>query len=66
MPIFSPTSSLPPLLQKAMTDEQIRRTEETVLEVISKNPLVYAQEAPLPLAKEVQGLRACFDEVYMG
>lgn len=46
-----------------MTDSQIRQAEETVLELINKSPPVYAQEAPLPLAKEVQGLRACFDEV---
>lgn len=56
------TGSLP--LQKAMTDEQVRQTEETVLDIIAKNPVVYAKEAPLPLAKEVQGLRACFDEVF--
>ena len=46
-----------------MTDEQVRQAEEIALEVITKNPQVYAKEAPLPLAKEVQGLRACFDEV---
>lgn len=46
-----------------MTNEQVRQAEETVMEIISKNPPVFANEAPLPLAKEVQGLRACFDEV---
>lgn len=46
-----------------MTNAQIKEAEETVLEIINRNPPVYAQEAPLPLAKEVQGLRACFDEV---
>jgi len=46
-----------------MTDKQIRQAEETVLEIIERDPPVYAKEAPLPLAKEVQGLRACFDEV---
>ena len=52
-----------PSSQGAMTNEQIRRTEEIALEVITKNPQVYAKEAPLPLAKGVQGLRACLDEV---
>ena len=49
-----------------MTDEQIRQVEETVLEIIAKDPSIYTQEAPLPLAKEVQGLRTCFDEVSSG
>ncbi len=49
-----------------MTDDQVRQAEEAVMEIISKAPPVYAQEAPLPLAKEVQGLRACFDEVRKG
>jgi alanyl-tRNA synthetase len=46
-----------------MTDAQVKQAEETVLQIIADNPAVYAQEAPLPLAKEIQGLRACFDEV---
>ena len=48
-----------------MTDQQVKLAEETVLELISKNPPVYGQEAPLPLAKEVKGLRAMLDEVRM-
>ena len=50
-------------LQGAMTDAQIKQAEETVQGIIEQNPPVYAQEAPLSLAKEVQGLRAMFDEV---
>ncbi len=48
-----------------MTDKQVKETEEMVLTIIQQNPPVFAQEAPLPLAKEVQGLRAMFDEVSM-
>ncbi len=50
-------------MQGAMTDEQVKQAEEVVIKIIQKNSPIYAQEAPLPLAKEVQGLRACFDEV---
>ncbi len=46
-----------------MTDAQIRHAEEVVLQLIEKDPEVFATEVPLPLAKEVQGLRAMFDEV---
>ena len=46
-----------------MTDAQIRQAEEVVLDIIAKDPEVFAQESPLSLAKEVQGLRAMFDEV---
>jgi len=49
-----------------MTVDQIRKAEEVVLDVISKDPEVFYSEAPLPLAKEVQGLRAMFDEVRCG
>ena len=48
-----------------MTNDQVRQAEEAVMEIITKNPVVFAREAPLPLAKEVQGLRAMFDEVKM-
>ena len=46
-----------------MTNNQIRESEETVLQVIRANDLVFAKESPLSLAKEIQGLRAVFDEV---
>ena len=46
-----------------MTDDEVREVEVIVDAVIKANNPVYAKEASLPLAKEVQGLRACFDEV---
>ena len=52
-----------PHVQKAMSSAQVRESESIVRDVILANKLVYAKEAPLPLAKEVQGLRAVFDEV---
>jgi len=48
----------------AMTNNQIQQSEETILEIIRANNPVFAKECPLSLAKEVQGLRAVFDEVY--
>ena len=57
---LSPSPFLP---KDAMTNNQIRESEETVLQVIRANDLVFAKESPLSLAKEVQGLRAVFDEV---
>ena len=46
-----------------MRTDQIKHCEETALKVIQSNHVVYAQETPLPVAKEIQGLRAVFDEV---
>ena len=46
-----------------MTNDQIRKVEVILDGIIKANNPVFAREAPLPLAKEVQGLRACFDEV---
>ncbi len=46
-----------------MTTEQLKLCEETVLEIIKANHPVYAKETPLSIAKEIQGLRAVFDEV---
>ena len=46
--------------------DQIRKAEEVVLDMIAKDPEVFYGEAALPLAKEVQGLRAMFDEVRYG
>ena len=51
-------------LQKAMTVEQIRDSENVVLDIIGRNQPIFAQETPLGLAKEIQGLRAVFDETY--
>ena len=46
-----------------MTAKQVKEVEEIALDVISKGHKVYAKEAPLSIAKEIQGLRAVFDEV---
>ena len=46
-----------------MTTEQIKMCEKITLEIIKANHPVYAKETPLPVAKEIQGLRAVFDEV---
>ena len=46
-----------------MTSNQIRDTEMTVLGIIQADQPVFAKDTPLSLAKEVQGLRAVFDEV---
>ena len=46
-----------------MSSEQIKNCEETVLEIINANKPVYAMETALSVAKEIQGLRAVFDEV---
>ena len=64
-PLPSPPLPSPPLPspQGAMTNNQLKQSEETVLEVIKAAQPVFAKETPLSLAKEVQGLRAVFDEV---
>lgn len=46
-----------------MSSKQLRLCEETALQVIKDAQPVYAKVTPLPLAKEIQGLRAVFDEV---
>ncbi|KAL4234586.1 hypothetical protein ACF0H5_006227 [Mactra antiquata] len=48
----------------AMTVKEVKRTEDIVNEVISKNQPVYAKVSPLADAKAIQGLRAIFDETY--
>jgi hypothetical protein len=48
-----------------MTNDQIREVEVILDSIIKANNPVFANEVPLPLAKEVQGLRACFDEVLL-
>ncbi|XP_067053793.1 alanine--tRNA ligase, cytoplasmic-like [Acropora muricata] len=48
----------------AMTTEQIKNTELTSQDIVSKNMAVFAKEVPLALAKDIQGLRAIFEEVY--
>ena len=47
-----------------MTPEQLCEAEKIVQDMINANHQVYAKETPLGLAKEIQGLRAVFDETY--
>ena len=47
-----------------MTLEQLRESEKIVLDLINANHEVYAKDTPLGVAKEIQGLRAVFDETY--
>ena len=49
---------------KALTAEQVKSVEEAANELIAKNEEVFAKEAPLAVAKTIQGLRAVFDETY--
>lgn len=46
-----------------MSTKQLKLCEETALEIVKANHTVYARETPLSVAKEIQGLRAVFDEV---
>lgn len=48
----------------ALTTEQVKNTELSSKEMISKNEPVYAKEANLAVAKTVRGLRAVFEETY--
>lgn len=48
----------------AMSVKEVKRTEEIVNEMASKNQEVFAKDTPLADAKAIQGLRAVFDEVY--
>lgn len=50
--------------QGAMTTEQLKNTEQTSNEIVSRREAVYATEAALAAAKDVQGLRAIFEEVW--
>jgi alanyl-tRNA synthetase len=47
-----------------MSVEQVRQAETIANAIIEKNEPVYAKEAPLAVAKTIQGLRAVFDETY--
>ncbi len=51
------------LLQKALNNDQIRESEMTVQSLVEARHAIFAQQTPLVLAKEVQGLRAIFEEV---
>ncbi|XP_073233426.1 alanine--tRNA ligase, cytoplasmic-like [Porites lutea] len=48
----------------AMTTEQIKNTELTSQDIVSRNMPVFATEVTLAVAKDIQGLRAIFEEVY--
>merc|ERR1712013_550486 len=48
----------------ALTMEQVKQTEGIMQEVVAKKQKVYAEESSLARAKDIQGLRAIFDEVY--
>ncbi|PFX26004.1 Alanine--tRNA ligase, cytoplasmic [Stylophora pistillata] len=48
----------------AMTTEQIKNTELTSQDIVSRSLDVFAKESSLATAKEIQGLRAIFEEVY--
>jgi len=48
----------------AMSMEEVRKAETIIKEVIGKKEAVFAAESSLAKAKDIQGLRAMFDEVY--
>lgn len=48
----------------AMTTEQLENAENIVRGLIQDKKPVFATNSPLAVAKEIQGLRAIFDEVY--
>ena len=48
----------------AMTVAEVKKVEDIANTMIDKNQEIFAKEAPLALAKTIQGLRAVFDETY--
>ena len=50
--------------KNGMTPQQINQADVMVNEQIKKNLTVYSQEVPLSIAKQINGLRAVFGEVY--
>ena len=50
--------------KQALTVEQVKAVEVAANDLIAKNEEVFAKEAPLAVAKTIQGLRAVFDETY--
>ncbi|KAJ7374691.1 Alanine--tRNA ligase, cytoplasmic [Desmophyllum pertusum] len=48
----------------ALTTEQVKNTELTSQDIVSRNMDVFAKESSLAMAKDIQGLRAIFEEVY--
>ncbi|MEO0483896.1 MAG: alanine--tRNA ligase-related protein, partial [Planctomycetota bacterium] len=49
---------------KPVSPEQLGQAEQIVREFIASDERVYAEEAPLFVAKQISGLRAVFGEVY--
>ena len=50
--------------KSAMSVGDVKKVEDIANQMINKNQEIYAKEAPLALAKTIQGLRAVFDETY--
>merc|ERR1711892_1408195 len=50
--------------KSAMTPQEVKKTEDIANAMIDKNQELFAREAPLAVAKTIQGLRAVFDETY--
>eukprot|EP00088_Acartia_fossae_P048117 TRINITY_DN5241_c0_g1_i1.p1 TRINITY_DN5241_c0_g1~~TRINITY_DN5241_c0_g1_i1.p1 ORF type:complete len:1381 (+),score=416.02 TRINITY_DN5241_c0_g1_i1:46-4188(+) len=50
--------------KSAMTVAQVKQVEQIANAMIDRNEEIYAKEAPLAIAKTIQGLRAVFDETY--
>eukprot|EP00092_Neocalanus_flemingeri_P029292 GFUD01031804.1.p1 GENE.GFUD01031804.1~~GFUD01031804.1.p1 ORF type:complete len:1403 (+),score=482.68 GFUD01031804.1:67-4275(+) len=48
----------------AMTAAEVKKVEDIANVMIDKNQEIFAKEAPLAVAKTIQGLRAVFDETY--
>jgi len=48
----------------ALTAAEVKKVEDIANVMIDKNQEMYAKEAPLAIAKTIQGLRAVFDETY--
>ncbi len=48
----------------AMTTEELKQTEAICNKMIEQSLKVYAKDAPLGEAKQIDGLRAVFDETY--
>lgn len=51
--------------KNAMTIEQVAAAEKFTQEVVQKNVQIFAKEANLKIAKQINGLRSVFDEVNM-
>lgn len=49
--------------KQALGVDQVKRVEETAQQLIDTQETVYSQECALANAKEINGLRAVFDEV---